>query len=456
LLVAVYVAWQGVCRFVLGITFSPQLLYSHLQYLDFALMEHDLLASLWFQHSQPPLMGLMFGAVIKLWPAYYEVVLELLYFLLGLAGMVFLCVAMARLGVRLWVRQAMLCGVCVFPSFYLYGHWLYTAHVEFALCALFVWACARMTLAEQVRARDVAVLCAPLCLLGLVRPQWHLMVVMMVPVGIYGLRRGRDGGAVYAKGMAVFAPLLAVYAKNFVLFGFFGASSWLGINLSSLVTQFVSPAQLESLRQAGVVHAAYPVQFDGAKAEAAFALWRQAHPGEMVLDHPALAPDKPTVKKANANALAIVISARQDLQDSLAVIAQYPWPYAQHVTRRLWQQMWYPSLAHNCCYFTVERMGGVGYGQWPHWGRLLAAYASFAQYGVVPLVMLGLCLRRGGYAAQRRVFIVSGVALAFAMMVIACALNGGEQERMRWGQAPIYTVLAAMAVEAGLRRRLRA
>jgi hypothetical protein len=38
------------------------------------------------------------------------------------------------------------------------------------------------------------------------------------------------------------------------------------------------------------------------------------------------------------------------------------------------------------------------------------------------------------------------------MLVISCAVNGAEQERMRWGTEPFFLAFFAMSAEAIMRR----
>lgn len=434
---------------VLRIPFFSEALVGFWQYLDLELLRTDLLRSLWHLHAQPPLMNLLIGVALKLSPGHLPEQVHALFIVMGWLAVLWLYQAMRTLGVRKGLCWLLMGWLCAFPTFALYSLWPYTTHLEFVMCALFALRLARAAMAQRVSARRAFHLCVPLCVLGFLRPQWHLALLLLPVVILAWLRRRQDGWRPYAAGTCALLPLLLLYAKNIVMFGVFSTSSWMGANLAQVMEAALSPEQVQALVDEGRVHPLFPRVF-GVKVNFFWNEWSAEH--TQPYEHPAYDYYK-NGDWDNFNVYSMLVSAQLDLHDSLVALRAYLGSYLRYVAEKIAFMATYPSIAHECCGFTprVLMEGAVGYDELPRTVLLPMEVATLLFYVLVPLGMLLASLGRG-QAGQWRTFVMPAVMLALAMFVLSCAMNVWEQERMRWGQAPLYFMTLALCAEAGLRR----
>jgi hypothetical protein len=211
------------------------------QFIDPVLLKERLFESLWYLHSQPPLFNLFTGLLYQQFSPQSRIY-HYLFLALGLVFSLVLYWLGLRLGLNRWVSALLAGWFIVSPATVLYEHlYFYTYPVAFllVLSALalskfletdnFWWGVGFFSL--------IASLCLTWALFHLV---WMLVVIALVGV-FYGDWRRLI--------LISLLPLLVVtgwYAKNYALFGSFGASSWMGMNLSHVT--FLSPLTPEAVR----------------------------------------------------------------------------------------------------------------------------------------------------------------------------------------------------------------
>jgi hypothetical protein len=228
------------------------------QLLDLGLLRHDLLRSVWYLHSQPPLYNLAVGLLLHVPPGARTPVAASVFVLLGLAMALSGYGLMAGLGLPVGASVAVSVLLCADPTGVLYENWLSWSQPTAAflsvacLLALHGW--------RTGRARHLfgsaALLCAALMLDSTF--QWPWMVAASVLL-VAGLRRAapRGGGSarrLRVRAAAVLAPLVLVgglYVKDAALFGTFTTSSWLGMNLANTTLAPAPPARIAALVRSG-------------------------------------------------------------------------------------------------------------------------------------------------------------------------------------------------------------
>ena len=67
-----YAAAYAIYRLVLGLPFDAAIL-ADMHFLQLDWLKNDLFASILYLHSQPPLMNLLTGILLKLWPEHYPI-----------------------------------------------------------------------------------------------------------------------------------------------------------------------------------------------------------------------------------------------------------------------------------------------------------------------------------------------------------------------------------------------
>src|SRR5687768_10729701 len=119
-----------------GIRFQGDTYLSYWQFIDPVLLQNDLWRSVYYLHSQPPLLNLLTGLVLQGFPNHHQQVFHILYFLSGLI----LTTSLYGLGICLrfppWL-SAILSGLFVIsPGAVLYEHWLNYTHPLAAVLTL--------------------------------------------------------------------------------------------------------------------------------------------------------------------------------------------------------------------------------------------------------------------------------------------------------------------------------
>jgi hypothetical protein len=224
--------------YIAGVRFDASPLDYFLQFLDVRLLEHDLLRSLWYLHSQPPLFNLLLGLALKATHGEPGTVLAALWLLFGLA----LTAMLYRLQRRLGVRPALAAGATIIftagPPAILYENWLFYTYPETLLLLAGAYFLHRYLSRERVL--DGALFSASLACLVLMRSLFHpawLLAAAAIPVIILPRRR---------RTLALLAPavllVLGWYGKNAALFGSFSGSSWLGLSVAKMTTFQLSEA----------------------------------------------------------------------------------------------------------------------------------------------------------------------------------------------------------------------
>ena len=239
----IWFAWAG-GEFIA----SP--LASAKQFLDPNLLQHDLLSSLWYLHSQPPLFNLFLGLVLKT-ASDPAVLYELCFRASGLLIPLCMYATLALLGAN---RIAAFLVTLVFmlnPSLLLYESLLYYTHVEGVLIMAAVFFLARWGLRKSTV--DLFVFWLLLVCLGLTRSLFHplFFVVLAVLMCLFLWRQNMPMRSFVLVFMAMMIPLLIWCLKNLLIFGFFGTSSWAGMSLW-IKTNGYAPEQLEAFHEQGL------------------------------------------------------------------------------------------------------------------------------------------------------------------------------------------------------------
>lgn len=231
-----------------GVQFQWDTYLSYWQFMDVEWLRGDLWRSVFYLHSQPPLLNLTTGLILQGFPESHRAVFHILYFVLGLT----LSASIYLLGLCLrlspWLSALISIWFIVSPAAVLYEHWLMYAY---PLAAALCWA--GVCLYQFAMTKRTVWGAAFFFLLAIMALTWslfHIIWLYAAAVLLFVLLR-RD----FQKTLtAALLPLLLTtgwYGKNLVLYGEFTASSWAGMNLSKIVTSRVPQETLKRMIKAG-------------------------------------------------------------------------------------------------------------------------------------------------------------------------------------------------------------
>lgn len=244
LIAAVFLASRCLA-YAAGVKFMYGTINDYVQVLDPLELKHHLLESIFYLHAQPPLFNFLIGLYMKLFGEGWHVAAQVDFLAMGLAInlMLFRMLYLLRLPQILALAGCLIYTVA--PSQIVYeNYFFYTTPTAF-LVLLCTWAIFELHVARDIKWAHVAVWAmAALCLM---RSSYHIALFVLPLVilwRIFGVRRAAQ---------IVSLPFLLVllwYVKNFMLFGFFGASSWTGMNLANVAVRQLPEAQKQELYQA--------------------------------------------------------------------------------------------------------------------------------------------------------------------------------------------------------------
>lgn len=290
-----------------------------IQYLDAAWLRADLVQSLVYLHSQPPLFNLILGLLSILASGFEAVAAQILFLGLGLAITFRLFQILAGLGAPRWAAAAGAIAFAISPSALVYENWFFYEYPTVALLVGAAWALLRAGRRPSVL--GYGVFFGLLALVSLLRGHFHL-VWLIGSAALLVLVGPAPRGVILRAALVPALVVALVYAKNAVIFGSFAPSTWFGVNLSRM-TVYLLPEQ-ERLRLA-----------ESGELSASSRLWepflppadhlavvaRPAPTGVPVLDEVAR-PSNPRL--ANFNHSVYLVASRNYLRDSLWVIFNRP------------------------------------------------------------------------------------------------------------------------------------
>jgi hypothetical protein len=252
--------------YLLGVRFGASYDWQHFHDLD--LLQNRLWETLLYTHAFTPFMNLLAGAVLKLAPNHELAVYQTLFLAAG--GLLANCSAylLAALGVRRWLIVPVTALLMCSPAFVYFENFL---HYEFLAAALLALEGVLFHLAlTRGGARYWLLFFLTGALITYVRTSFHLVwLIALVVLAL--LSRRRQWRIILGSALVPILLVVALYAKNQSLFGFFGTSSWFGFNLAIVTTERLVPTERAQWIRQGKLHPVSGVKlYAGPKAYARF------------------------------------------------------------------------------------------------------------------------------------------------------------------------------------------
>jgi len=305
--------------YLAGVRFDARPVLHYFQFIDPELLKHRLLESLFYLHVQPPGFNLFAGVVLKSFPVSYTAAFHIIHLLLGagICALTYHLMSVCRVGPRLATALAGLFTVS--PAVVLFENYLlYEYLVAFLLLA------AAALLFQLMRDGGFGYAVAfftALLLLVLVRNFFHLVYFLAVfGLVLYLGRHHRK--TILLSGLAPLLVVLGLYTKNWVLFGSFSGSTWLGMTLDTITAHQLTEAEARRFVSTGMIS---PVSL--LDAGAPLRLYRPyIHPPRKT-GIPVLDEEVTSTGATNFNNLAFLEIQRLYVRDGLTLLRRYPVVY---------------------------------------------------------------------------------------------------------------------------------
>jgi hypothetical protein len=227
-------AVSRVAALVAGVRFDTEWVSTSWQIADTELLRNRLVETVWYGHSQPPVLNTAIGLVLKYSPLSLTGTFFVIYTGLGVVLTVALVDILRRLGTNRVTQVVVTSFVIVSPPVLLYGHWLsYEFPTAVGLVLIIDLLAAYV---GRPRASTLAGLMGVTAACILTRSLLHpVLFLVVLALALVARRPDSTRRAVI---LAVVLPglVLSVFVvRNLVLWGQPSLSSWSGMNLAHAV-----------------------------------------------------------------------------------------------------------------------------------------------------------------------------------------------------------------------------
>jgi hypothetical protein len=225
-----------------GVRLDYEALYRNWQYLDVQTLKTSLLTGLWYDHTQPPFFNLLLGIVLKIFGDHARLVFVLLLKAISLANTFLLLSILKRLlpprsiNRPAWIDQIPLLFSLLYllsPATILFENELfYTSLISllFLISARYVLLLAR---SPAIGWASAAGFLFPLLAICMTRSLYHLLWLLILTAALTFCFRKKTGVShLAAGGILILLLTFGWYVRNYVLFGSFSSSTWMGMNLA--------------------------------------------------------------------------------------------------------------------------------------------------------------------------------------------------------------------------------
>jgi hypothetical protein len=445
-----------------GIRFDDSTLPWFWQFLDVPLLREQLLDSCFHLHSQPPGFNFFLGAVVNLLPGHTNAVFHVCFLFCGLIIYFSLYAILLKMGMKNTAAAVFSSLFIVTPCAILYENLLFYTYPTSALLLFSsIWF---MAFARSGAIRHALVFFLLVAAVCYTRSLFHL-VYLIACVGLCVIFRPRAWRAVGLAASPAIVLVAVLYLKNAILFGFFGTSSWLGINLWHSASRHVPIAEFQKMAESGELTEAIPgIPFRAVtNYPASFA----AVPARFA-EIPALTGETKQSGHPNFNHYAYIRVGREYMNVSRIVISRNPRSYFCSIADACLIYL-SPYIEDSSLHKNAERIAPLvsiwtKFTQWipvnlsPGY-RLLFGKDVDRVYPLIQLLLLPSILLVSMVLMVRKKLLVglqvdqARTACGFALFtilyvtVVGNLFDYGENHRFRILTMPLYVVLFSLCVE---------
>ncbi len=315
-----------------------------MQYLDPLLLKSDLLKSLFYLHSQPPIFNLFLGIVLKL-SAIPSLSYELIFNTAGAVISLSFYGILMCLGIN-WIISLFISLVFMLnPTLILYEHLLYYSYFEILFVSLSLFFLIRWC--RDKKYLNVLLFWIFLLCLGMIRSVFHPVFILATSVILssylwFWVKEKHCAKVLFLSSILALAPLSVLCLKNTLVFGFFGTSSWEGMNLWTKVNGF-APEQLEELRDKGIISSLAVKAELRTFQQPIGNYFIESELKNIPCHHPADCNQFKSTGYPNFNHNGYVYLSKQLLKDSLALIALDPSQFVFYTLGSYSLTLWHSS-----------------------------------------------------------------------------------------------------------------
>ncbi|MCC6392552.1 MAG: hypothetical protein IT167_18270 [Bryobacterales bacterium] len=453
-----------------GVRFDRSIVEGNFQYIDVPLLKSKLLESLFYCHTQPPLLNLLAGAAVKLFGDHYAAALHVVYLAVGLSSGILLYRLMRHLRVGEKLAALLTILFLVSPGCILFEN--YPMYEYLAMWLVLLSCMALYALLKEPTLGKSFTFFAIFAALAWLRALYH-PVLFVFFAGVLWFLLPRRRRLVVAGCAAPLLLVLALFVKNYLVFGMFAGSSWLGFALDSCTIHQLTPDEKESLIAGGKL-----LPMARVEGPSIVQAYRPFFPDLKPTGISALDQEFKSSGFINANHLVYLKAESVYRVMAGQVLRNYPIAYVRSVMIAWFCYFLPPSdffqFEHNrAAIRPLERAVNVlVYGQFRettrkglrelkasgHTASLPLYTGTFLIIGFPALFFWGCwwvwrAWRKSGLGSNERV-LVSFILFHILWLILTTNfLSSFENNRYRYPTEPLYVALAAMAIQRAVQGR---
>ena len=247
LIISIFII-SRIVLFAAGIRFSVGSDIAFSQFIGIDLLKNNLLESIYFLHSQPPLLNLFVGIVFKLFPENNIIVFHIVFLIFGLILVISIFLVMAKLGISQVLSAVLTTLFMLSPSCILYENLLYYTYPITALLCLSALIIQKFSCSNRNFYGLSLFLILSIIVLtrSAFHPFWYLLFIFILIFFI-----PHKWKQILLMSSIPFILIAFLFAKNFYYFGSFTSSTWFGMSFSKISTFMLSEDEKISLIKKG-------------------------------------------------------------------------------------------------------------------------------------------------------------------------------------------------------------
>jgi hypothetical protein len=234
----------------LGLRFQYDAIYDYWQYLDIRTLRNNLLAGVWYDHTQPPVFNLFLGAILKIAPASAPWIFAAIFKLIPLVNALLLLRLLQRITAHRWLPVILSLLYLLSPGTMVFENELFYTSLITLLFLISISYLLNFT--KGINWSSAIGFFLPLTIICLTRSMYHVVFFLLLIAVIIYFRHRKQVGLNKLVITAALSLLITGgwYMKNYFIFGQFSASSWLGMNMARNIfhdNEVKDPSRIESI-----------------------------------------------------------------------------------------------------------------------------------------------------------------------------------------------------------------
>ncbi len=426
---------------LMGVSLENSALLEYWQYLDVNSLTNNLLNSLWYQHSQPPLFNLLLGIILKCsgTQAYFSI--EILLMAVSLINGILLLGIMRHITVHSRLPLVLSLVYLLSPATILYENEIF--YTSFLSMLLLTAVHFMINFATQPNRLNAFGIFCTLSLVCLTKSLYHLLWLSLV-AGIFIYFWKREIRQLVPAVMLSLVIVGGWYFKNQLIFSSFSASSWTGMNFSRIVFQNVQVADSQDI---AFVRPFMPISYYKNYISDDY---KEKYSG---INDPVLISETKNGRFMNMNNAGYLQVSRKFMETSTRYAEQHPGHYLRNAFTafiiyftpassyfkvksnsnriRYYDMIYSFNLAH---LFEKEKRKKQA--------LVVAAVPKFLAYFLVFFIVLRDMFRNGA-KPMVDIFIITTILFS---LIVSSLFEYGENMRFRYEMEPLFLVLVARAI----------